>query len=463
MLTDVGAFRRLGGLWSWLVGLTVLATAGAMIVRESHLGLILLLLGVGFFVTLMVIDSRHPRSQTKVVMVASVVLIVIAVLVPPKTSSDVWSYAMYGRIAEDHGQSPYVAAPAAFKLDAFNHLVPPIWQRSLSVYGPLFTGMSAAVMEMAGNSPVAARILFQSIAGLAVLLALFVLFRERVDPRAIAILGLNPFVVVSVVNGGHNDALCGLALLMAALFATKGRHAFSGASLAAGALIKLTLILPGLALVLWILMNKGRRSALRFTAAVGLITAGGYGLGGGISAFNGLRKASGRLSYLSMWSGISRWLRIHTLWTSVSKVVLVKLTPTFALLGVVLVAVLVLLLVTALAKTPHPSFPMAATVIAYVVAAAYIEPWYLMWALPLVAMNPRSKIASATIGYSLLLLVASLPLAYRANTIFSTPLLDILPLLQLSLLCGLSFLAVRKMLADPSSDLEKIDGLFVAR
>src|SRR5437667_45662 len=94
--------------------------------------------------------------------------------------------------------------------------------------------------------------------------------RPRLDRRAVlglrarsaaalALLALNPVVIVSVVNGGHNDALVGLGVLGGVLLAER-RPLVAGLVLGAAALIKAAALLPLAVVAVWVWRRRGWRA-----------------------------------------------------------------------------------------------------------------------------------------------------------------------------------------------------------
>src|SRR4051794_5627910 len=235
---------------------------------------------------LIVCESRRPTVTVRTVAVASGLLLLLAVARPPLHSNDVWSYAMYGRIVSHHHVSPYTHPPSDYRTDPWYHRMDRAWRDTPSVYGPLFTGISAAIMGVAGDSALAGRVGFQGLAALAVALALALIARRTRDPVAMAFVGLNPFVIVAVVNGGHNDALVGLGVLAGVILGTRGRPGWAGLVLGLAALIKLPAVLPLAALAVWLARPSGRnlRRAGALALAGGLVILAGYGVGGGSPA-----------------------------------------------------------------------------------------------------------------------------------------------------------------------------------
>ncbi len=129
--------------------------------------------------------------------------------------------------------NPYVAAPARFAADPFTPVVSDQWRNTASVYGPAFTLVSAGVAGTAKNSPAATVWTFKVLAMVAVAVAAYLaaaaarVARPGSEVFAVAIVGLNPVMVLHVVGAGHNDAIVAAllagALLVTARFATS-RH-----------------------------------------------------------------------------------------------------------------------------------------------------------------------------------------------------------------------------------------------
>ena len=67
----------------------------------------------------------------------------VSLLVAPRATGDLWWYALYGRIVAVHHASPYTNSPAHFPHDPLLPFAGHGWAHVPSVYGPLFTGVSA--------------------------------------------------------------------------------------------------------------------------------------------------------------------------------------------------------------------------------------------------------------------------------------------------------------------------------
>jgi hypothetical protein len=178
--------------------------------------------------------GRDLRADSRSYSLRQVSLLLLAwaaplALAPPLFSRDIFSYAAQGRLWVQH-INPYHYGPAALGGGQFLRFVSPMWQTTHSPYGPLFTGIDATIVKLAGNHLVFALIGLRLLALAGVgLLVVYVprLARTRgVEPTfALWLAALSPLALLHFVSGAHNDALM-LGLLVAGLaVAAEGRPA----------------------------------------------------------------------------------------------------------------------------------------------------------------------------------------------------------------------------------------------
>ena len=318
---------------------------------------------------------------------AAGLLVLIAVLAPPAGSHDIWSYAVYGRLISVHHVSPFTHVPADFPHDPIVRLVARGWRHTGSVYGPGFVALSAAGTALSGASQLATRLLFQLLEALALGGALMIIWRRTRDPVALAFVGLNPALLL-VVNGAHNDLVVGLALLAGTLLLEDRRPRRAGLVLAAGALVKLVLVLPLGALLLWTWRRHRARDAWRAGVTAGIILLAAYLVSGGGAALGPLVHASTQHSRSSLWQIATRWLADPL---GIHRPDLFRIEGDAAL---ILAAVIVLLIVL---RTPPrgpggvrrgggrvAAGPLVAgsAALVFLLVGAYILPWYSAWTLP---------------------------------------------------------------------------------
>ena len=217
--------------------------------------------------------------STRTVILAVVALNLIVLLGPPLFSTDVFSYQIYGRMLAIYHTNPYTHGATAVRLDPLYPYIGAAWINTPSVYGPLFTFISAA---FASASIAASELAFKLIAAAACAGTLYLIWqsarRRGLNPaRGIALFGLSPLVTVFGVGGGHNDLL--MVLLTAwGVYAVLTRHErASGALMTAATAIKLTagVVLP-FALLSEVGLDAGRRrrAFVAGTAAMTLVIGG---------------------------------------------------------------------------------------------------------------------------------------------------------------------------------------------
>jgi alpha-1,6-mannosyltransferase len=324
-------------------------------------------------------------------------LLLVAVLTPPRQSHDLWGYAEYGRLVSVHGVSPYDEVPSAFPHDPLLGHMGSGYRSTRSPYGPVFTGVSAVGTALTGPSTFPTRVFFQGIEALAVAVALALLWRRTRRVDALVWVGLSPLVVISVVNGGHNDGLVALGILGALLLATDRRHAAAGVVLGVAVLVKLPVALALGGLVLWIWRGrKDRRGAVRTAVSGSVVVATGY-LIVGTNALDAIGDSGDVISRSSVWTPV------HDLLADGGRTGTAAALPTIALGGVVALA---LLLAFAWSRDTAPEPSSAGASSAFAFAGGYVLPWYAAWGLPAFGVRRPPPLAWLVAAQGAVLLVA---------------------------------------------------------
>jgi hypothetical protein len=331
--------------------------------------------------------GRRPAIAPWVLATLVATVLAVAVIVPPQGSHDIWSYAIVGRTVAAHHLNPYIHAPRDFPDDPLLSRVG--WRNTTTPYGPVFVGYAATVARITGAHPTRERFGFQLIAACSVALACWLLWRFTRSAAAVLLLALHPVVAASMVNGGHNDAVVGLAILGAVLLARADRFGQSGLALAAAMLIKLTAGLALLPLAAWIGVRRGSHAvrwfaiaALGTTAALTLLAPG---------AFGSIAHAdAGVVSRGSVWNVM---LRVRA-W----------LVPGFggssfaSVLSKIAVLLVIGVAVVAAVRARHAGRKIARDVAAatagWLFVGAYTLPWYAGWSLPVAASQPTSAMTT---------------------------------------------------------------------
>jgi hypothetical protein len=397
------------------VTLVVVAVAIAVVLvrgpnstpEPNQILLVVSLVALGFVIRL---ERRRPSLQRSTVWGLTGGLLLVAVAVPPMDSNDVWAYATYGRMLAHYHDSPYTHSAADYPRDPFARKVDPVWQGTRSVYGPLFTVVSAGGMAVAGDSRGAARLFFQVLSALAVVAAMVLIDRRSADPMALAVLGVNPVTIVSFVNGGHNDALVGLAVLGAVFLVLHRRHTAAGVALALGAMVKIIALLPMAAIAVWVWRREGLRRAATLVGVTVALVALGIGLSGGRDVLEPLGRATHHITANSIWHGAQRWLEDAKLAEGFGRAE----AQDYSLARVgrfaqVTVLGLAALLVARRLDRPTPVPAVGAAVLAYMLGAMYVYPWYVAWALPALALSWDSRLMWFLLGHAGAMQVAAFP------------------------------------------------------
>jgi hypothetical protein len=346
---------------------------------------------------------------------AIVVLVAGFALAPVLLSHDVYSYVDYARLGVVHGLDPYVHPPAAEPFDPAYARV--TWIDATSAYGPLFTlatyplawlPVSAAVAALKATAAL-------SVLGTAVAVARVAPARGVSPLGAAAFVALNPLVLIHVVGGAHND---GLAMLLAALGVAAmltAREASAGAAFVAAFAIKA----PAAIATPFAFLDAARfrhrphqrgvkvGSAAHWAVKVLLLGAAAAALVVGLAAY-----AAFGWSWLDA-IGLAGENQQRTSHMSVP-ITFARLTgldpgavraTALALFG----ALFIYLLVKTWQGTDWLRCAAWAS-FALLLATAWLLPWYLIWALPLVALSRDRPLQLLTLALTAYQLPARMPL-----------------------------------------------------
>ncbi|MCO4255127.1 polyprenol phosphomannose-dependent alpha 1,6 mannosyltransferase MptB [Pseudarthrobacter cellobiosi] len=191
---------------------TVLLTVGAMLLMRSWLRLGQRL------------DDWGEHSLRSVVIAISAWSLPLLLAVPI-FSRDVYAYTGQGRLVME-GQNPYAVGISTLN-NWFALGADPAWAENRTPYGPYFLWLARGVVELTGAQPDVSVLLFRLIAGVGVLLC--VIYVPKLaelhginGARALWIAVANPLFLISFVASAHNDALMvGLAVAGVYFAATK--------------------------------------------------------------------------------------------------------------------------------------------------------------------------------------------------------------------------------------------------
>jgi len=334
------------------------------------------------------------------------ITLALAVATPSHQSADVYSYAMYGRIVAIHHENPFSSYPMRFEGDPMRRHVNALWQRTPDIYGLGFTMIMATLAPVIGESSFLVHFAYQLIAVAAVGALLWLLWKRTRNPAALAFVGLNPLLAVSVVNGGHPDALVALGVLVGVFFAIERRPVPAGIAFAAAASVNFTALVGAGVLAVWAYRRWSRREVGRFAAIVGVFGALPYLLMSGW--MQNAHVHSGLVSRQSLWNAIGSFVSSGTTLRTLAT------TGTTVIAGA-------LLLVVVFRHTARgtPELAIAAGFAAFLIASAWVMPWYAFTALPLLAIRRPNLLSWTVAVYASLVLLGEQYPSLSASTIGS--------------------------------------------
>jgi hypothetical protein len=314
---------------------------------------------------------------------------------PVLLSTDAYTYWDYGRIGAVHGGNPYSDEPSAFPGDPAYERMGADWRNTTTVYGPVFTlaseGHAAAVGESAG----VAAWTYKALAALAVLvltgLAAF-LGRERAF--AAAFVGWNPLLAVHFAGGGHNDAWMMAFVLGALALGVAGRRQWAGAAWV-GAIATKWVAFVFLPLRALEARAQGRRVGhLGFAVAaavVAVLASSRYGTGW-LEALGPLAKNVREGAHYSLPSRVS------------------SLGIPYDVAVGIFIAIFVVGYLWLLRQAWRGRARLALCADLVLLTTPWLIAWYVVWAVPLAAVEEDRTARLLTLGLCAYLLANAVPL-----------------------------------------------------
>jgi hypothetical protein len=163
---------------------------------------------VAMYVSYLLVLKYVPRLPARWVIATILAAHAIYLLSPPLALTDLFNYINYGRMEVVHNLNPYTTIPILEPHNDPSFLLSN-WHELLSPYGPLFTLVTFAVVPLGVGGSFWALKTLLVLTSLATILLVWksALLLKR-DPRAaVALVGLNPIVLVWGLGGDHNDFL----------------------------------------------------------------------------------------------------------------------------------------------------------------------------------------------------------------------------------------------------------------
>lgn len=380
-LFNVSAVAVLGALRSTgageVLGRAAVLVGGALILQSW------LLLGTD------VLGSRSLRLRSLYRILA--LWVAPALIVPPLFSRDPYSYYVQGKLLA-LGLDPYTHGAASVP-GWFQAGVDPMWAETPTPYGPLYLMMQRAVVEVF-QTPYWSAVGFRLLAVVGIACIAYAVphlaRRQGIDPAAATWLAaMNPLVLLHFAFGGHNDAIMVGFMLIGLEFALQRRAVPALVLLAAAVAVKpIALVVAPFAALLvmpWAttLVRRLLAYAISTIAVLGLVLGMGFAMGVGGGWVHALTTPGSVRTWLSPATAIGMAIGlvgdafgnhdIDAIAVIVSRLVCMAIA----------VGICLLLLLRPQGRTPIRGAMLAFTTV--IGLGPVVQPWYLLWALPLVA------------------------------------------------------------------------------
>jgi alpha-1,6-mannosyltransferase len=373
-LAHLGPQRRtlaVAGLGAALIVLTYAVHQSTDLVVDSrrYLVLSIAMLAVGGAAAAL-LWRRARRRDVVIVLAVALACRLLVVADVPSLSDDAYRFVWDGRV-QAAGINPYAHAPASDSLRElrdyriFTEVNRP---HTRTGYPPANEVAFYAVNRVAGEGTTQVKLALVVVEAAAVALLLLLLARTGRSLGRVALYAWHPLAIFEIAGTGHPEPLL-MALTLGALLAW-GRRASLGAGAALGAAV-LTKFVP-LLLVPFMVRRLGARFVAAMAVAAGLLLGPYLGAGtaalGSVGAFQGERFGAGPHRWL-LDAGIAD-------------------RPAQALL----LAALALGVAYSAARPPRDLVAAcrcsALLLAGAMLASNSVQPWYLLWILPLMCVVP---------------------------------------------------------------------------
>ncbi len=325
--------------------------------------------------------------------------VVLFALAPPLLSLDVFSYISYGELQVED-LNPYEDAPSAIPDSEAAGRVED-YRDAVSVYGPVFTLVSYPLAALGAPFALWAMKAIAALSALGIVALVGRLAAERgiSEERAMAFAGLNPLLLVHGVGGAHNDVLMALGMVACAWLLVSSRFRLAGTAAVGAVAVKAAggLIAP-FALI-------GARGAGARTRLV----AGAAAAGAAIAVVALAVYGTAATEALDVLGGSQDKISRYSLPATLSRASGIDLDSVRAA-AIVAFSALVLYWLWRVARGGDWIRGAAWSALGLLLATAYMTPWYMVWALPLVAISRDRVLIGLTLAFSAFQLVNSIPL-----------------------------------------------------
>ncbi|MGC9219747.1 MAG: polyprenol phosphomannose-dependent alpha 1,6 mannosyltransferase MptB [Solirubrobacteraceae bacterium] len=347
---------------------------------------------IGLLPVVYLIAVGYSDRVSRRTLIWSVAIVTVAAtLAPPLFSTDMFSYEAYARMFVIYHVNPYTHGPFAISLDPVYQFIGASWIQTPTDYGPLFTLLTG---PMAWLSVPISELTFKLVGGLCIVGTLWLVWKSAAlrgvsQTRALALVGLNPLVIISGVGGGHNDSLM-LWFMVAGVYAVLvGRDRPAGALMATSMAIKLT---GGVVMPFAVLSDLGSRTPERRKRLIAGIAAASMLSLVASMVFFGFG-AFQMFNTLSITQAEGSWQSVPGFFFTI----FLGYTPLAARYGLDVVTLGIILWLMWRVWTQRLDWIEAAAWASLTVLATAwtLLPWYMMLTMPLVALSKDHRLWKA--------------------------------------------------------------------
>lgn len=371
------------------------------------------------------------------------------VFAPAIFSRDVYSYIAQGRLVLA-GFNPYVEGVSV--VPGWFHLgVDPLWATTPTPYGQLWILMEAVITSLTPNSPYWSMVLFRVVSILAVVvMALGILklaHHFQVSPSLALWLSLtNPLTLFHLIGAAHNDSFMLAFLIWAFYFSIKSKRSFAVLLVICAGLVKPIALLALAVVVLspdLSFKTKLIRWVLAISVAISLMSVIGIVSSFGLDWIRALSAPGEVLTLLSPSSTLGYLLGLIAETFSLTSIDVVLTTVRFLILGTALVGIAFYLIQTRAQNVVRVG---AYTFAIVVIASPVIQPWYVLWALLLIApIGIRSVLHLRVVVFSTIFLVAYSTIEVEVARDFNLSIGDFVSVLAVFLVMLLTFITSKRV------------------
>ncbi|GFZ90007.1 polyprenol phosphomannose-dependent alpha 1,6 mannosyltransferase MptB [Nesterenkonia alkaliphila] len=310
----------------------------------------------------------------------------------PIFSRDVFSYLAQGGLLQA-GQNPYEAGvselPGWYGIGADE-----LWAESPSPYGPLFLMLARGIWFISAGTPELAVLLFRalSVFGLALMLLIIPMLARAFGSQpawAIWLCLLNPLSLIVFIPAAHNDALMMGLALAGIWYALRRRRLAAWLLLIAAVAIKpVAMVLLPFAVLLPLdrtgsYLHRIREWVLAGGLAAGLLFGGGWLIGVGTGWFT-TALGAGAEAFQAAPVGL---LGLGLGWlTETAGGPAQEVTATVIYTAARIFSAVVLTVLLLSRRLGNPVLWAAYGLTVVILTSSIIQPWYVLWLLPLYAV-----------------------------------------------------------------------------